>query len=316
MKDISLYIEGNAILKNVDFYANRGEVCALLGENAAGKSSLMKVLCGIYKASNGQILINGTNIASPTITKMQEHGIYMIQQHTMLVNDFTVEQNMFIGKEINYHGFPLINKKYQQDKAKAILKSLNPDIDVNAVTSSLTVAQKKVVEIAKTIVQDAKALIFDEANAAFSYAESEVLLQMTRILASEGIAIIFISHKLEDVLKISDRITIMRDGCMVEDNPVNVYRAKSGYNMLLSKMAGTDYTNRYPKTRSPKGNILLELRDVAGENNIVKDASVYIRSGEIVGIAGMQGAGKTSLSHIIAGAERISQGRIIFQNKQ
>lgn len=305
MLNISKQFDGQLALKNANFSIRKGEVCSILGENAAGKTTLMKILAGVYSQDSGTILFEGREITlgSPIIS--QKYGIRMIFQEPQLVDFFTVEKNIFIGKEHCYKHLPFINKKYQIGKAREILNYLQAQIDVNTPVEELTFSQKKMVEIAKALLSDVKLLILDEVTASFTDPEIETFIDTINKLKSSGLAIVFISHKLEEVLKVSDRIVIIRDGETVEETT-----NKQDTDAIIEKMAGVDYLNRYPKSKAKKGRKILELKKVSNSINTVKNVDFYLRSGEIVGIAGLQGAGKTSLARLLAGAEPAASGEI------
>ncbi|WP_147553997.1 sugar ABC transporter ATP-binding protein [Christensenella timonensis] len=315
MKNISLTLDTNNVLSNADFYLKKGEVCSILGENGAGKSTLMKVLTGSYPRYTGDIRLDGQEEAVDSVVKAQKNGIRMIHQESQLINEFNVEQNIFSGNEICYPGLPFINKKLQRQKAREILDFLQTDIDINAPVQSLNIAQKKMVEIARSLVYSVKVLVLDEVTASFTSYDRQTLFEIIRKLKEEGIAVVFISHKIEEVLEIADRIVIMRDGKTVEDKPIENNSVYIDVDHILLEMAGDDYINRYPKTKAKIGNVVMKMHKVSNAQKTVMDASLYIREGEIVGIAGLVGAGKSSLAKLIAGVEPIEKGECYYKGK-
>ncbi|MDD5017447.1 MAG: sugar ABC transporter ATP-binding protein [Eubacteriales bacterium] len=311
MLNISKQFNGQAVLRNANFSIRSGEVCSLLGENGAGKTTLMKILAGVYSQDSGEILFEGKKVTLGSIPASQKLGIHMIFQESQLINFFSTEKNIFLGKEICFKHTPFINRKYQIEKARNLLEYLQIHINVHTPVKELSFTQKKMVEIAKALLSDVKVLIFDEATAPLSEPEIQKVFEIIEKLKKTGIAIVYISHKLEEVLQISDRIVILRDGETVEDIPKNL----GDINKLIEKMAGEDYVNRYPKSRAKKGRKTLELRNVSNKQNTVKNISIYVRSGEIIGIAGLQGAGKSNLAKLIVGMEMVSEGLLLINNK-
>ena len=312
MENISKQFNGHTVLKNVNFSIKSGEVCSLLGENGAGKTTLMKILAGVNLQDTGKIIFNGKEAFINSTIASQKLGIRMIFQEPQLIDFFTVEKNIFIGKEICYKYTPFINRKFQLARAKDLLSYLQTNIDVNTPVEELTFAQKKMVEIAKALLYDVKVLILDEVTAAFTEPEIMNLFGIIQKLKESGVAVIFISHKIEEVLQISDRIVILRDGEVVDES---LNKTEGDLKVLIEKMAGEDYVNRYPKTRAKKGKVILELKNVSNRQDSVKNANLYLRRGEIVGVAGLQGAGKSSLIKIVAGIETVTAGEILLNSK-
>ena len=312
MIHINKQFNRHAVLKDADFSIRSGEVCSLLGENGAGKSTLMKILAGVCRQDSGTILFDGKEVDLGSPNASQKLGIHMIFQEPQLIDFFSVEKNIFIGREICIPHTPFINSKYQTDKANDIFEFLQTKIDVRTPVGQLSFAQKKMVEIAKALLLDVNVLILDEVTAFFTEVETQRLFEIIEKLKDRGLAVIFISHKIEEVLQISDRIVILRDGITTEEAPCRIIQDT---NRLIEKMAGEDYKNRYPKTKARKGKKTLELKTVTNELNTVKDVSFYLRSGEIIGFAGLQGAGKSSLTKMLAGIEGIASGQILIGGK-
>lgn len=316
MSDISLSFDGHQVIKHADFYLDKGEICSILGENSVGKSALMKILAGMLPADNGTIRIDGCDISDRDISEMQKSEVYMIQDTFQLIDFFTVEENLFIGIEQNRRHIPLIDKKYQLQHAQKILHALECPVSPSQRVGDLTIELKTIVEIAKAVSRNAKVLIFDKTTAAMTPSETDTIFSTLRKLADSGMAIVFISHELDDILRYSDRVVIMRNGTIIDNQMLSSSDNSSLYDSLLTKMAGRSHLNRYPKTNAPKDELLLELRDAHSYNDMVKKASLYIRRGEIIGIAGLQGAGKTSLIRILAGIEKLQSGTLKLAYKK
>ena len=237
----------------------------------------------------------------------------MIFQESQLIGEFTVSQNIFVGNELVIKSTPFINKSLISRNAEKILRTLQCAIDINLKVKELSHAQKKMVEIAKAINFNAKILIMDEPTASLTDNEVENLFNIIHKLKKMKVAIIYISHRIEEVIKISDRIVIIRDGKIID---VKQGKVNFSANHLIENMAGEDFLNRYPKTKANKGNIILKTEGLCNKINTVKNVSLSIRSGEVLGIAGLQGAGKSSLAKLIAGIEIKTEGKIIKNGKE
>lgn len=305
MLNICKSFDNNMVINNANLTIRSGEVCSILGENGAGKTTLMKILAGVFSMDKGSIFINGKEIRINSVIDSQEHGIRMIFQEPQLIDFFTIEQNIFIGNEERYKNSPFINKKLHTRKIQEIFDYFQFDINVRTPVEELSFAQKKMVEIAKALMFNVKVLILDEVTAPFTEPETNNLFRIIEKLRSSGVAVVFISHRIEDVVRISDRIVIMRDGKIIDKNAKDSESGK-----IIEMMAGEDYVNRYPKTRANKGKVILELCGVSNRINTVKNINLFVRRGEIVGIAGLQGAGKSCLLKLMAGAEPVSSGQI------
>ena len=298
------------VLKDISFSMYSGEVCAFMGENGSGKSSMMKILSGAYEKTDGEILFEGKETHIKSVHDAQSLGIHMIYHDVQLVNNFTVCENVFLGHEIEYLNLPFVNKKQQAEMLEKIMACLQSGISPGALVSGLNTMEKRFVEIAKAIILGARVLIFDETAATFNAADKEKLFGVIRYLCQQGVAIAFISHRMDHVLEISDRIIIVREGMVVDQK--NLKENKANVDDILLKMAGEDYLNRYPKTGVKLGKTVLEARGIGSVGGFVHDATLYLRRSEIVGIAGLQGTGKTTLARLISGVEPIASGEILL----
>lgn len=309
MTGIQKYFPGVHALDNASLCVNKGEVLALVGENGAGKSTLMKVLSGIYKKDGGSIKFSGKEVEPTDPRHAQELGIGIIHQELNLMPHLTVAQNIFIGKEPKRGVF--IDKASENRQAREMLKALNVDIDPTIPAGRLTVAKQQMVEIAKALTYDSELLIMDEPTAALTENEIQELFKVIRSLRDKGHGIIYISHRLDELAQISDRITVMRDGQYV--GTVDTSKVKK--EEIISMMVGRTIFEE-PKSRSnvPKGApVVLKAEHLMGHN--VKDVSFELRKGEILGFAGLMGAGRTETMRVLFGADPLISGDITVKGK-
>lgn len=313
MKHIYKLFDNNIVLKDVNISINIGEISAILGENAAGKSTLVKILAGIYRKDSGSIYFQGKEVNILNPKDSNDLGIRMVCDEPQLIDNFTVAQNIFLGNEIIYKTIPLIDSKLTLKKATEILNSIQCNIDVRKKVKNLTCAQKMMVEVARAIYLKAKVIILDEPNLTFNENEMNNIFSITRNLIKLNVAVIIISHKIDKVLNNANQVIIMRDGEIIE---ANQSPSLSQVNNILKSMAGEDYLNRYPKTKAKKGEVVFEVQKLYNDMQTVKNVNLTIRRGEIVGLAGLQGTGKTSLARLITGAEKKASGKILIYGKQ
>jgi ribose transport system ATP-binding protein len=311
IKDLDKAFPGVQALKQVRFELMPGEVHALMGENGAGKSTLMKILAGIYTKDAGEIAIEGApvNVTSPRAA--QDLGISMIHQELNLMNDLTAAQNIFIGREPKRAFGLLLDDEALNRDAAAIFErmhlKLNPRIEVG----KLTVAKQQMVEIAKALSFRSKVLIMDEPTAALNNAETAELFSIIRQLKAEGVGIVYISHKMDELKEISDRVTIMRDGEYVGTVPT----ASTTVDTIISMMVGRSLTET--KTDVPdlsSHDVVLEVRNLR-RDTAIRDVSFRLRKGEILGFAGLMGAGRTEVARAIFGADPLDGGEVIVRGK-
>ena len=211
MKGIDKSFGSNQVLKNAGFFLKDGEIHALMGENGAGKSTLMKILTGVYTRDAGTVLVDGQEVVYKSPQEAEKAGIVFIYQEINSLFDLTVEENLFMGKEIT-KGFGICNKKAMRAKAREVMDKMGVNIDVGAIMSDLSVGQQQMVEICKALMADAKVLIMDEPTAALTQSETEVLFEVINSLRAKGVSIVYISHRMEEIFELCDRITILRDG--------------------------------------------------------------------------------------------------------
>lgn len=309
LKGIDKMFPGVHALKQVNLELMPGEVHALVGENGAGKSTLMKVLTGIYKADKGDVFYKGELVRFTGPKEAQEAGISIVHQELNLMNHLTAAQNMFIGRESK--GFLLkdaeINKKSQE-----LFKQLQVDISPTVRVSRLTVGKQQMVEIAKAISFESSVLILDEPTAALTEAEIRELFKIMNSLRARGVAMIYISHRMDEIMEMSDRITVMRDGEYVK----TLTTKETDLDEIIHAMVGRTIYEP-PKTASevaPDAPVILDVRGL--KSRVVKDVSFTLKKGEILGFAGLMGAGRTEVARLIFGADPKKAGEIYINGKE
>jgi len=304
MTDISKRFGGVAALDNVSFCANAGEVHALLGENGAGKSTLMKILAGAIEKDAGQIEIDGREVTINNPKQGQDCGISVIYQEFALAKHLTVAENIFIDSLGEGKG--LVKWKKLKQRAKTVLEEMGfGDIDPSKPVSELTVAYQQVVEICKAISRDAKVLIFDEPTAVLTLKEVEKLFDIINKLRNKGVCIIYISHRLEEIFRICDRITILKDGKNVTTMDVKDTDEKS----IVTYMIGRDLSEFFPERHAKIGDVVLKVENL-NCGSMVKNINFEVRAGEVLGFAGLVGSGRTETMRAIFGADKKEKGLI------
>lgn len=319
MKDITKEFPGVKALDEVNLDLHEGEFHALVGENGAGKSTLMKVLSGVYPYGNykGDILINGEIQKFQTIREAENAGIAIIFQELSLVKELTIAENIFLGREPSNLGVINWHKMYQ-DAAK-LLKDLNLDINPSTEVGDLGIGQQQLVEIAKALSQDAKLLVLDEPTAALTESEVETLFEILRKLKDRGVGMIYISHKLDEVFEMSDRITVLRDGQTVGTHTA----AELDKDKVISLMVGREVGDIFPEVSHEFGEVAMEVRNLTAfepdhpDKKLVDNVSFKVRKGEVLGIAGLMGAGRSELLATIFGAWRGNHsGEVYVEGKK
>ncbi|MEG0679968.1 MAG: sugar ABC transporter ATP-binding protein, partial [Carnobacterium sp.] len=293
MKGITKSFGTNSVLKGVDIQLSGGEIHALMGENGAGKSTLMNILTGLHKLDAGEIYIDGKETVYENPKEAEEHGVSFIHQEMNTWPQMTVVENLFIGKEVK-NKFGWLNKKEMEKKAKAIFNDLGITIDLNLEVQLLSVGQQQMIEIAKALMTNAKVLIMDEPTAALTEREIEVLFKIIFNLKKKDVAIIYISHRMEEIFKISDSITVMRDGVSIDTTKTS----ETNVNEVVRKMVGRDLDDYYPEKKSEIGEIIFEARNLS-KKDVFENVSFTVRQGEIVGFSGLMGSGRTEMMRAI-----------------
>jgi ribose transport system ATP-binding protein len=302
---------GVSALKDVHFELLPGEVHALLGENGAGKSTLMKIISGVYSRDSGYLAINGNKISGNlTPHSAQALGVGIIHQELNLCPHLTVAENIFLNRE--FTSGPLLDVKRQSDEARKYLKTLNMDIDPHTLTRDLSVSKQQMVEICKTLSMNASVIIMDEPTSALTDREIEDLFKIIAILKAEGKGIIYISHRLEELSRIVDRVTVLRDGQYI----TTLDFKETSLDEIIGLMVGRTLTEKFPRIEAPVGTKILEVKNLSASTGPgIKGISFDLYQGEILAFAGLMGAGRTELVRAISGADRMDAGEIILNGK-
>ena len=310
MSKITKAFASNVVLNGVELSVNEGEVVAILGENGAGKSTLIKILGGIYKADSGEIRVNGEVKNISTSAAAGENGIRIIHQEIVLVPDRTIAANVFLGRELkNRRG--LVDAKLMERETQKIIDDLQLDLRAGQLVGNLTMGMQQLVEIIKAISADAKIVVMDEPTSSLSQGEVEILFGIIRLLQKKGVGIIYISHRLEELFTITDRIVVLRDGEMVG----NVPTAKADKDSLIKMMVGRELSNYYTRNKREIRGISLEVKGLSHEKYFT-NVNFCARYGEIVGFAGLVGAGRTELMKTIFGTYQKTGGDIFLDGKK
>lgn len=311
LRGISKTFPGVKALDDVSFALWPGEVHMLLGENGAGKSSLMKVLCGAYQADAGEYLHEGETVEIRSPADARKLGIAVIFQEFSLVPYLDVAQNIFLGREFPSRIPGLVDRRRLYREAQAVLDLIGLDVDPRTKVHTLGVAQQQMVEIGKALSQDARILVMDEPTAALSDRETERLFEVMRQLQAKGVAIVYISHRMAEVFALGDRITVLRDGKLVG-------RARPGEttpDALVRMMVGRTVDMTYPRNFAQQpGEVVLEVKGLCAKNSI-RDIDLTVRAGEIVGLCGLVGSGRTEVARAIFGADEVTAGEISIFGK-
>ena len=309
MKDIVKTFPGVKALDHVNFELRSGEVMALLGENGAGKSTLMKILSGVYTKDSGTMTIFGTEYDNLTPKQAQDVGVAIIHQELNMCRHLSVAENMFLGRE-KVNGIVLNDREMEAEAAK-ILGDLKIDIDPRQTVGDLPVSKQQMVEIAKALSIHAKILIMDEPTSSLTAKEIEELFRIIRQLKADGCGIVYISHRLEELKAIVDRVTIMRDGQYITDGNF----ADMTMEQIIANMVGREIKEQFPRVSCPKGKKIFEVKNL-NAGHLVRDINFSLYEGEIVGFAGLMGAGRTETTRAIFGVDPKTSGEIWLDGKE
>ena len=310
MTGITKAFASNVVLSGVNLTVDRGEAVAILGENGAGKSTLIKILGGIYKADSGEIRIDGEVKNIPTAKIAADYGIQIIHQEIILVPDRTIAANVFLGRELR-NSLGMVDARKMEEETQKVIDELHIDLKANQMVRDLTMGMQQLVEIIKVISADARIVVMDEPTSSLSQGEVEILFGIIRLLKQKGVGIIYISHRLEELFEITDRIVVLRDGIMVGD----VSTPEANRDDLIRMMVGRELSSFYTRNRHEIKGTSLEVKDLS-HNKYFKNASFHARYGEIVGFAGLVGAGRTELMKTIFGAYQKSGGEIFLDGQK
>jgi ribose transport system ATP-binding protein len=309
MKEIRKSFFGVEVLHGQDFEVARGEVVALCGENGAGKSTLMKILAGVYTYDSGEIEYKNKKL-SPGITplEVQNLGISMIHQELNLLEDLTVAQNIFLCREPR-NRLGLIDYKKMNNDAEVLLKRLGEKINPSKKVHELKIAQKQMVEIAKAISFNVELLIMDEPTSVLTSKETEILFNLIRNLSKEGVATVYISHRLKEIVDLCETVSVLRDGCFVTKRRVSEVTVKDIATLMVGREVKESMTSDY----SGSGEVVLETKNIS--DSMLKDISFSLRKGEILGFSGLVGAGRSELMEVIFGIRKPDSGKVYIQGK-
>ena len=296
---------GVQVLFSVNFDLRAGEIHALMGENGAGKSTLVKVLSGFEQPSSGEILLDGKPVKLPPNVAAEALGIVIIHQEFNLAEHLTVTESLFLGREVTRFG--VLDRKHMRAETRRVLDLLGSHVDENAMIGTLSIADKQMVEIAKAISRDARIVFMDEPTAVLSREETNFLFRQVRKLRDQGTSFVFVSHKLDEVMELTDRVTVLRDGQWVKTSPTSLLDGES----IAQLMVGRELSSLYPAKNEPDVDeeVVLSVNSIS--TGYVRDASFELRKGEILGFSGMIGSGRTELMEAIVGLRSRAAGEVI-----
>lgn len=308
LKNITKEFPGVKALDDVTINIERGTIHGLVGENGAGKSTLIKVLAGIYQPNKGEIILDGKPCRFNSPIEARRAGISVVHQEIKLAEPLSVAENMFLGNIQLKNG--LVDWKGMRRRAREIVEDLGMDIDINAQVSSLTVAKKQIVEIMHAINNNSRILIMDEPSAVLTDRELEVMFRIVKQLRDKGITIIYISHRLDEIFGLCSNVSVLRDGCHIDTIPV----ASVDRQGLINMMVGREMGQEYPKEVGNVGGTILEVKNLS--RGILQDISFEVKSGEVFGISGLVGAGRTELARAILGIDKPESGEVYVRGKK
>ena len=310
MRGIDKAFGTNQVLKDAGFVLGDGEVHALMGENGAGKSTLMKILTGVYTKDAGTVYVDGKEVHYKNPQEAEKDGIVFIHQELNVLFDLTVEENLFMGKEIKGK-FGLCDSRAMKKKAKEALNRLGVSISPSETMSNLSVGQQQMIEICKALMVDAKVIIMDEPTAALTQSETAVLFEVIEGLRKSGVSIVYISHRMEEIFELCDRISVLRDGTYVGTKNI----PETNMNEIVKMMIGREIGERYP---SRDCEIKGEMLSVEGltKKGVFENVSFSVRAGEVLGVSGLMGAGRTEIMQAIFGNLPYESGKIKIEGKE
>ncbi|WP_461611311.1 sugar ABC transporter ATP-binding protein [Cytobacillus kochii] len=309
MKNIHKSFYSVEVLKGVDFDLRAGEIHALMGENGAGKSTLIKILTGIHESNQGEIYYKGNKAVFSSPKDAEKNGIAVIHQELNIIPYLTVAENMFLGKELSTFG--LLKTREMNVKAEKYLKRLGIEMDVKQPAGELSVGQQQMIEIARAIAANSEVLIMDEPTAALTDREIDTLFTVIDQLRKENVAIIYISHRMEEIFKMCDRITVLRDGQSIGTK----YTTDTSFDEIVKMMVGREIGERYPTRTATIGDVFFKVENLSMKDHF-SNISFDVRKGEILGVAGLMGAGRTEIMEAIFGSRKKSSGKIFLNGQE
>ena len=310
VRSLTKTFAGIKALNNVQMNLRKGEVHALMGENGAGKSTFMKILSGLETPDSGEITLNGKRLTNTTVREAQRNGISMIHQEILAVPELTVAQNIFLGREPKGWFSGWLDDRSINQQAEKLLTHMGVTINVRSKMKDLSVAEQQMVEIAKAMSNNAQVLIMDEPTSALSHKEVAVLFTLIDELKKKGVAIIYISHKMEEISQLADTITVLRDGNYIGTYPASELDTHS----LINLMVGREIDNLFPDSETEAGNEVITVKNLSRKDAFA-NISFAVHEGEILGIGGLMGAGRTELARVIFGLEQPERGEIYINGQ-
>lgn len=310
MRNIEKEFPGVKALNNVSFRVKKGEVHALVGENGAGKSTLMKVLNGVFKAEKGEIFLDDVKVEIKNINDAQSLGMALIFQEINLIQTLSIAENIFLGK-LKKTGAGLVDWKKIISESKKILHEMDFDLDVTKLVKDISVAEKQMVEIGRALSANAKIIVMDEPTSSLTKIEVDKLFNLIRILKKNGVTVVYISHKLDEIFRICDTVTILRDGKVIDTRPIEDLTK----DQIIERMVGRSVDMEFPKRSTKPGEVIFETKNIR-RNRLLFGVDFVLRKGEVLGIAGLVGSGRTELAEAIFGAEKIESGEIFINGKK
>jgi len=311
MRNVSKSFPGVKALEDVSLDAYSGEVLALLGENGAGKSTLMKILSGVYNMDSGSIIMQGSTVDIRNIKDAEKLGIAIIHQELSLLPNLSIWENIFLGNEVFSGLTRRINKKVLKEKSQILLNDIGFNIDVDILVKNLNVGEKQLIEIAKALSKNSKVIIMDEPTTALTDVETANLFRVISKLKSENMGIVYISHRMDEIFKICDRITVLRDGKCIGD----VKTKDITKDDLISMMVGRKLEEQFPYRESPKSDTILRVENLCFGGKVC-NVSFSSKGGEILGISGLMGSGRTELAKTIFGEYKKTSGKVFVDNEE
>jgi inositol transport system ATP-binding protein len=311
MREITKSFPGVKALDGVSFNVKKGSVHALMGENGAGKSTLMKILAGIYKPDKGELFLKGQKVEFNNPREALNDGISMIHQELSFISELTVADNIFLGREPCYGKSRVMNKKEQRKRVLELFHQFRIDLDPDKKMAALSVSDRQMVEIVKAISNHAEIIVMDEPTSAITDREVEKLFEIINMLTSQGRSIIYISHKMDEIFKIADEITVLRDGCFIDSKQA----ADLNQDILISLMVGRELKNVYQTKSAKSESVFMEVKNLTRKGSF-ENISFTVHKGEVMGIAGLVGAGRTEVVESIFGVHPPHSGEIYINRKK
>ena len=311
MTGITKAFSGNVVLRDVEFSLADGEIHALMGENGAGKSTMMKILTGIYKRDAGEVKVDGVPVNFQSPKEAENLGIAVIHQELNILPHLSVAENLFLGKEKTIGRTGILKTRQMNKEASDILAKLGLHIDVRQPAGTLSVGKQQIIEIAKAINSNAKYIVMDEPTAALTDREIETLFVTIRELKAKGISFVYISHRMEEIFAICDRITILRDGEYVGVREI----AKTTFDEIVQMMVGRELGERFPSRKCAIGEVQLEVKNLSNKGTF-EDINFSVRKGEVLAVAGLMGAGRTEVAQTIFGYRPKSSGEVLINGEK